>query len=1014
MPCRKSGWGVPLLGLILFCPSMVRATGSCPPSVANTMSQQMGAFILAHMFSNPRFDLFRFPTVNVVEFVYDGEDGQPVVDSDHHIATDCLPTFVALAGNALGTFQPSSSHSRGGHHSDQAPPNPALSTSLPSGTASTNSVAADFNDDGQPDFATLNSSKNVVNVYLGNSDGSLAPVVTYSVGNMPLALVAADINGDGHPDLIVANSGDNTVSVLLGNANGTFQTAKTYPAGNNPLALALADVNSDGIQDLIVANCPNCIGLSGAGAISVLPGLAGGAFGAPVPVAQDSAPATLVAADFNGDGKVDIAYGSFLSSVASVVLGNGLGGFSSPMTSPSAGAGNYFGFGDFNGDGKLDLAVLDNFRNLISILPGIGDGSFGPPVSYVAGTSPGNFSLLDLAGTGHLDLAAGDQVSGSISLLAGRPDGTFVGPRAYPTSDMPAFIAAGDFNGDGKPDLVSAAKNATSLSLFTNVGKGTFQGPTAIALPAQAAALASGDFNGDGKADLAVATPNGIEIFLGQANGGFGQPLTLSTGAIVATALATADFNGDSKLDLAVAGSNMGQGSIQIYFGDGTGGFQLSQTFPAGTNPTSLAIADLNEDGHPDVVMVDSGQFLQASQTGGVFVLLSQAGGTFADPVSFAAGTNPAGVAAGDLNGDGKPDLAVATSTLDASGFPNGTLAIFFNQGHGTFGAPTTIAIDSGPLAIAITDVNLDGVPDVIVSNCCGFNDLNVLLGNGDGTFQPLVEVPVGVSPQGLAIADFDGNGKLDLAIAASAAGGIASSGYVTVLLNAPLIGPPVVTVNAGSYIPGAVAPGSIVAGFGWTLAPSGASALQQVGFFDSAGNTFVCTIFSTNAGQADYQIPASVALGNGTAFFFGADGSVVLGSVNIVPVAPGIFTVGSNSLAAAQVVTTDANNEQITTSTANCTSTGCVAVPINLGSPSEQVFLLLFATGIRAAQQSQVMLQIGGMTLTPAYAGPQGTFDGLDQINVKLPSTLKGSGDVIVQVTAAGKKANPVHITIE
>ncbi len=1004
-----------LLIAALLCPNLARGAGSCSPASTEFLTQVIEAFVIAHLGSNPRFQVFHYPDADFVNLIYDGSEGEPESGGLISLPKGCLPTFFALAGDAVAPFMPPHGRSKPAPFSDTSLSANAAPALLLGGTASTDSVSADFNGDGLPDFATLNHRKNLVNVYLTKADGSLAPVATYPVGQQPQALLTADINGDGHPDLIVANRGDNSASVLLGAASGAFQTAKSYPAGNTPWALALADVNGDGLQDLIVADCgdPSCTGTANTGTISVLLGLTGGAFAAPVTVAQGGAPFTVVAADFNGDGKVDIAYGSLGSKLISVVLGNGSGGFSPPTNSPSAGQGNYLGFGDFNGDGKLDLAVLDNFANLISILPGKGDGSFGTPASYAIGNSPGSFSLVDFAGNGRLDIAAGDQLSGSLGLLAGRPDGTFVGPRAYPTPDMPALVVAGDFNGDGKPDLVSAARNATTLSLFTNVGKGTFQGPTAVTLPGSAAALASGDFNGDGKADLAVATPAGVEILLGQGSGGFAQPIAVSTGSLAPTAIAAGDFNGDGKLDLVVAGSSAGQGSIQILLGDGAGSFHLSQTFQAGMNPGNLVVADLNGDGKPDVVMVDSGQLGQSNQPGGLFVILSQAGGTFANPVSYSAGANPAGAAVGDLNGDGKPDLAIATSTLDSTGFRQGSLEVFFNDGKGTFASPAITPIDSGPVAIAISDVNVDGVPDIVISNCCGFNDLNLLLGNGDGTFQALQEIPAGASPQGMAIADFDGNGKPDLAVAASG-GGIIATGYVTVTLNAPFVGPSVVSVNAGSFIPGAVAPGSIVSGFGSTVTASGASALKEVGFFDAAGNELVATIFATSTGQVNYQIPPDAALGTGTAFFFASDGTLVLGSVNVVPVAPGIFTVGSKSLAAAQVVTTHADKSQTTTSTANCTSTGCVPVPINLGSSTDQVFLLLYATGLRGAKQSEVTVQVGDMNLTPEFAGPQGAFIGLDQINVKLPSTLKSAGDVVVKVTAAGKSANPVHITIQ
>jgi hypothetical protein len=381
---------------------------------------------------------------------------------------------------------------------------------------------------------------------------------------------------------------------------------------------------------------------------------------------------------------------------------------------------------------------------------------------------------------------------------------SFLTAAFYATgSDEATFVATADVNGDGKPDLLVANFETNTVAVLLGNGDGTFQ--SAVSYPSGGsipATIIPVDLKGDGTIDLVVANqgccPSGegvISVLMGNGNGTFQSAVTYDSGGLGfannglgPAEIAVADVNGDGKLDIVVvncasSGSSACGGSngvVSVLLGNGDGTFQaaVSQEMgsPAGTG---LVVADLNGDGKPDVaVTAENCQLSTDCAAGAVSVMVGNGNGTFQPGVIYPTGAWAAtGLAVADLKGNGNLDLVVGGCGSSNCWTNDGTASVLLGNGDGTF-QPAVVYDTGASLAdgIAVANLNADGNLDVVVANVLG-PSVGVLLGNGDGTLQPAVLCSAGENVYSVAIQDLNGDGKPDIAFATL-------GGSVGVLLN--------------------------------------------------------------------------------------------------------------------------------------------------------------------------------------------------------------------------------------
>ena len=360
----------------------------------------------------------------------------------------------------------------------------------------------------------------------------------FSAGPSPISVVAADLNADGRPDLATANHDTNGTggnSVLLntttpGAATPAFTGPTSFAAGNGPSSLAGADFNADGRPDVASAN----LNTNGAGGNTILlntttAGAATPAFSGPTPFSAGSGPVAIVASDFNGDDRPDLATANvFINGLGgvTVILNETSAGASAPSfsgsTSFAAPAPNGLTAADLNGDGRPDLAAATSLGGVSVLLntttAGAATPAFGEPTAFGASQGPVAITAADLNADGKPDLVttnnAADETRRITVLLNTTPAGaaapSFSGPTAFGADLSPFGVTVADINGDGKPDVISSARAGNSVTTLVNTtpaGASTpsFEGPTASPVPGGPYGLTAADFNADGRPDPATA-----------------------------------------------------------------------------------------------------------------------------------------------------------------------------------------------------------------------------------------------------------------------------------------------------------------------------------------------------------------------------------------------------------------------------------------------------------------------------------------------------------------------------
>ncbi|MGI4759273.1 MAG: FG-GAP-like repeat-containing protein [Janthinobacterium lividum] len=346
-----------------------------------------------------------------------------------------------------------------------------------------------------------------------------------------------------------------------------------------------------------------------------------------------------------------------------------------------------------------------------------------------------------------------------LASLAQAQTPSFAPVATYSTgaSSYPDGVAVADVNGDGKPDLLTANDAISGkIGVLLGTGTGTFGTATTYPLSMPSDIMAA-DVNGDGRPDILATSydTNVVGVLLSTGTSTFGTMQAYGTGTNShPESLAIADVNSDGKPDIITA--NYNSNTVGVLLGTGTGSFGSVVTYPTGTFslPMGVAVADVNGDGRPDIAVASSG-----SGTAGV--LLGTGGGAFGAVTAYNLGASSSlfGVALADVNGDGKPDLIAANEGTS-------TVGILLGTGTGTFGAVTAFSTgrDSRPHNVVVADVNGDGKRDLVVANYYN-GTVGVLPGIGNGTFGAVASYRTGPAggPWSATVADVNGDGKPDL-----------------------------------------------------------------------------------------------------------------------------------------------------------------------------------------------------------------------------------------------------------
>src|ERR1051325_7261527 len=540
---------------------------------------------------------------------------------------------------------------------------------------------------------------------------SFSTPVSYAVGVNPNSVVSGDLNGDNKPDLVAANFVDNNVSVLLNNADGTFATAVNYPAYLHSQTVTMGDFNNDAKLDLAVGNFDG--GTLGSGSVSILLGNGNGTFQTAVNYDAHS-PYEIIQADFNNDGKLDVAVASYSLNSLSVLLGNGNGTLQAavPYAANSQPAG--VATADFTNDGKLDLVTTNYAASNISLLVGNGDGTFQAPTSTFGGSF--GLAIADLNSDGKQDLIT-NRGNDGIVIRLGNGNGTFqLPPLIYSGGDSPCAPKVADFNGDGKLDVVTGNYYAATLSVLRGNGDGTLQPRITFPAKPNATWLDVGDFNVDGKPDVAIAS-NGtarVNVVLNSP-----QIRSFSFGAVAGapatdvlvgrftdydpartTASFTAPVNwGDGTTPTSAVISTNSIGGFDVnashtYAKEGTYHFPVSPAdsdgnFDSTINPATVSDAPLTATGTTITPIRNVffsavvAHFTDADPTGTV--------SEFSATIDWGDGSNSAGTIS--VNGTGGFDVSGLHAYGEGESFP--IVVRISDVGGSTAAAPSTANIDS-------------------------------------------------------------------------------------------------------------------------------------------------------------------------------------------------------------------------------------------------------------------------------------------------------------------------------
>ncbi len=509
---------------------------------------------------------------------------------------------------------------------------------------------ADVDADSRLDLVVAESTASELMAFRNRGDGTFDPATTFPTGRRPTALCVGDFDGNGTHDVLTTNSRD--VTLLAGDGNGTFEIAKTFEIVTR--VVTADDFDADGDIDIAIFDAIN-------GEVRVLAGDGAGEFGTTA-VAPNVRRGILDvrAGDFDGDGDFELA----LSSPNELnLLWNGDGvALDLQRTTVGITIRPHSGtVADFNGDGRLDVATANgNFNKNFSLLFGRSDGFLDQPVETTPPDTPSSaanngrrdLNFIDSADfdrDGAVDIVLADRLNNELLVFFNDGTGGFERWLYATTDQRPFSVETSDLNSDGAPDLISANQLGNNLSIILNDGGGSFADSFEVAVGREPWELEAADLDGDGDSDLAVATRTSSEIWVLENDGAASfsllgvNPISGGTRSV-----AVGDFNRDGAPDIAAAIEGLDE--IGVILNSGNGTFGPPQLFPIGVEPYSVRAADIDGDGATDLVTADE-------DSSSVTILIGEGDGLFRRELRFPVGDGPRYVVHGDFDSDGDVDV---------------------------------------------------------------------------------------------------------------------------------------------------------------------------------------------------------------------------------------------------------------------------------------------------------------------------------------------------------------------
>ena len=725
-------------------------------------------------------------------------------------------------------------------------------------------TTADVNNDNATDLVVVNYGTNSVGVHLGYGNGSFHDYTSYftEYDSDPHFLALGDFNSDNHLDIAVANYGTSNIGILLGYGNGTFASQKTYTTLSNshPSSLALGDFNHDSHLDIVVSN-------NGSGNVGIFLGHGDGSFEAQriYLLEPHSHPEYITVGDMNDDNELDVIIVDSINGRVHILPGDGNGSFAIITTYDTVSEANpkSVAVAHFNSNNRLDLVVInhgtnnvlllmdywtqpsarqmnyktgavntralsvsdfnnDHILDVVSasgkdifILKGLDDGTFdGRSIITISTSIIQIFHLCvgDVNNDNWIDIVTANGLDDNVGVVLGSGNGTFSSMVTYSTGagSYPLTVALGDMNDDGRSDIVCANSRSSSVGILLGNGDGTFGNMMSCSIPARShpTSVALGDINSDHHLDIVVVTDDGyvyffngynrdacassrrfsaalhitsvvladfdndrhldialtsdvdnyLDVFLGHENGAFTSQATYSVDySTTLFDVIVADFNSDYIFDLAV--SVPSDDEVVIFYGNGDGNFTLARRYSTGfgSNPGNIAVANFDHNRPIKIVVILLG-------IDAVSVLTEYIAAEFVQKGVYSTGSTaqPFSVAAGDFNHDNRSDAVVANSGTD-------DLNILIGSGNGTFERKMVYPMnaDSQPQYVITCDIDQDEQLDIVSVNS-KLNSISVMMGQSDGTFalETMYSTGNDSHPSAVASGDLNDDGQLDLVIA--------------------------------------------------------------------------------------------------------------------------------------------------------------------------------------------------------------------------------------------------------